>query len=104
MELGGLAAFGPIPSEWNQDALLVQHCLLSMSSICVIESSPHASSSLMGKRLGCWYKPNLCHGDVLVKLVRQHLEMEDFEEPTDIDDTSDAKSEIDSDISSKTMH
>lgn len=26
---------------------------------------------LKGKRLGCWCKPNPCHGDVLVKLVEE---------------------------------
>lgn len=26
---------------------------------------------LEGKRLGCWCKPGLCHGDVLVELVKQ---------------------------------
>lgn len=25
---------------------------------------------LKGKRLGCWCKPGPCHGDVLVKLIR----------------------------------
>ena len=35
--------------------------------------------SLVGKTLGCWCKPNPCHGDVLVKLVNEHLQTEDFE-------------------------
>ena len=26
---------------------------------------------LRGKRLGCWCKPDLCHGDVLVKVVER---------------------------------
>jgi len=26
---------------------------------------------LRGKRLGCWCAPNPCHGDVLVKLVKE---------------------------------
>ena len=27
---------------------------------------------LKGKTLGCWCKPNDCHGDILVKLVKLH--------------------------------
>uniref|UniRef100_A0A1X7T7B2 DUF4326 domain-containing protein n=1 Tax=Amphimedon queenslandica TaxID=400682 RepID=A0A1X7T7B2_AMPQE len=30
--------------------------------------------SLAGKTLGCWCKPNPCHGDVLVKLFKEYLE------------------------------
>lgn len=26
---------------------------------------------LEGKRLGCWCKPRVCHGDVLIKLMRE---------------------------------
>ena len=26
---------------------------------------------LQGKRLGCFCKPNLCHGDILVKLINE---------------------------------
>lgn len=27
---------------------------------------------LKGKRLGCWCAPDLCHGDVLVKLLKEY--------------------------------
>ena len=27
--------------------------------------------TLKGKRLGCWCKPNPCHGDVLIKLLEE---------------------------------
>lgn len=27
---------------------------------------------LEGKRLGCWCKPLLCHGDILVKLLKEY--------------------------------
>ena len=30
-----------------------------------------ALSELAGKRLGCYCKPEACHGDVLVKLLRE---------------------------------
>jgi hypothetical protein len=30
--------------------------------------------SLKGKRLGCWCKPNLCHGDILLKLIEEYDE------------------------------
>ena len=29
----------------------------------------HAKAELQGKRLGCWCKPGLCHGDILARLV-----------------------------------
>lgn len=41
-----------------------------------ILSSPHLLSKLhelKGKTLGCWCKPNKCHGDVLIELVTEHL-------------------------------
>lgn len=37
--------------------------------------SPELMASLWGlkgKRLGCWCKPKLCHGDALVALVLEH--------------------------------
>jgi len=27
---------------------------------------------LKGKRLGCWCKPNLCHGDILLRLIDEY--------------------------------
>ena len=29
-------------------------------------------SELDGKTLGCWCKPDTCHGDVLVEMMEQH--------------------------------
>ena len=54
-----------------------------------VRSNPilmHRIPLLAGKTLGCWCKPNPCHGDVLVRLVQEHLESEDFEDVPDIDD------------------
>lgn len=31
------------------------------------------SSDLKGKTLGCWCKPNACHGDVLAELADQSI-------------------------------
>jgi hypothetical protein len=31
-------------------------------------------TSLKGKRLGCWCKPEKCHGDVLVELIDEYCE------------------------------
>lgn len=31
-------------------------------------------STLVGKRLGCWCKPQACHGDILVKLIKEVYE------------------------------
>lgn len=39
-----------------------------------IRNSPHlmdALPELKGKTLGCWCKPNQCHGDILIKLVNE---------------------------------
>jgi hypothetical protein len=41
-----------------------------------IKAQPHllaALSELKGKRLGCWCKPQACHGDVLVKLINEQV-------------------------------
>lgn len=35
--------------------------------------------TLIGKRLGCWCSPNLCHGDVLVELIDGIVEPEGFD-------------------------
>lgn len=55
-----------------------------------VRSNPllmHNIPLLAGKTLGCWCKPEACHGDILVKLVKEYFEEEDFEElPADIDD------------------
>lgn len=32
----------------------------------------HLLESLRGKCLGCWCKPEACHGDVLLKLLSEH--------------------------------
>ena len=53
----------------------------------------HEIPLLAGKTLGCWCKPNPCHGDVLVKLVQEHLEMEEYEEVPDIDEDDNSTSE-----------
>jgi len=41
-----------------------------------IRSKPELMESLKelsGKKLGCWCKPSLCHGDILIKLFREKL-------------------------------
>ena len=41
-----------------------------------VRSNPvlmHKIPLLVGKTLGCWCKPEPCHGDVLVKLVKEYL-------------------------------
>ena len=46
-------------------------------------NSPELMSSLgelKGKVLGCWCKPNPCHGDVLVELIETHLPDEEADE------------------------
>ena len=48
-----------------------------------VRSNPnlmHKIPLLAGKTLGCWCKPNPCHGDVLVKLVQEHLESDDSDD------------------------
>ena len=53
-----------------------------------VRSSPflmYEIPSLAGKTLGCWCKPNPCHGDVLAKLVKEHFETEEFEVLPDVD-------------------
>ena len=53
-----------------------------------VQSNPallHKILMLVGKTLGCWCKPKPCHGDVLVKLVKEFLEKEKFEDLPDVD-------------------
>ena len=53
-----------------------------------VRSNPllfHQVPLLMGKTFGCWCKPSPCHGDVLVKLVKEYLEREDLEDSPDVD-------------------
>jgi hypothetical protein len=41
-----------------------------------VSSNKHLSDSLFeltGKNLGCWCKPQPCHGDVLVSLWKKHV-------------------------------
>lgn len=47
-----------------------------------IRSKPEliaAIPELVDQVLGCWCKPELCHGDVLVKLVKEYLEKKNGE-------------------------
>jgi Domain of unknown function (DUF4326) len=32
-----------------------------------------APSELKGKKLGCWCKPNACHGNVLIELADETI-------------------------------
>ena len=66
----------------------------------------HEIPSPAGKTLGCWCKPSPCHGDVLVKLVKEHFEKEEFENLPDVDDipmTSEEIEQINYSQDSKTM-
>ena len=78
---------------WNLDASIWANpfqrkpCLPAGSTLLAYERYVRANPILMheipllaGKMLGCWCKPNPCHGDVLVKLVQEHLEIEEYEE------------------------
>lgn len=33
----------------------------------------HELKSLKGKTLGCWCKPEPCHGDILIKLINEYF-------------------------------
>lgn len=40
----------------------------------MVDKDPEAKKELLnlrGKNLGCWCKPELCHADVLVKLINE---------------------------------
>ena len=37
-----------------------------------LEVSPHLLFELKGKTLGCWCKPDTCHGDILMKLMLEN--------------------------------
>merc|ERR1711936_181701 len=47
-----------------------------------VRKNPQLMNSLHeleGKQLGCWCKPGLCHGDVLVKLYKEKYEQQPSE-------------------------
>jgi hypothetical protein len=70
------------PSKWGNP---FSHKLVSLAEYKVesraeaiekyrewIKTQPHLLDSLeelRGKRLGCWCRPKLCHGDVLLELL-----------------------------------
>lgn len=63
-------------SEWHNPFKVGNYS--RQQSIEKFEEYIRANSQLMarlgeleGKRLGCWCKPEACHGDVLVKLVEE---------------------------------
>jgi len=37
-----------------------------------LAATPHLLCELQGKTLGCWCKPEACHGDVLIKLMAKY--------------------------------
>lgn len=41
-------------------------------------------SELEGKTLGCWCKPDKCHGDVLVELLNEKTTLDPKERPIDV--------------------
>ena len=54
--------------RYTLDESLIKYCQY-------IESNPTLLArlhELNGKTLGCWCKPNRCHGDVLMELVNKH--------------------------------
>lgn len=67
---------GAVGSKWQNKhkvkALGIDKCLREYEND--IKCNPDLMSSLCelkGKTLGCWCKPNKCHGDILVKLIEE---------------------------------
>lgn len=72
------------PSKWGnvfshrQGTLAAHLCATREEAVAHYEAwirmQPHLLDSLpelVGKVLGCWCKPQACHGDVLVKLCKE---------------------------------
>mmetsp|Transcript_17895 Transcript_17895/g.26803 ORF Transcript_17895/g.26803 Transcript_17895/m.26803 type:complete len:144 (+) Transcript_17895:70-501(+) len=69
-------------SKWHNPFLVRDHGLdasLIMYEAYIrekIEKDPQTFdiNSLEGKNLGCWCKPNRCHGDILVRILNERNE------------------------------
>jgi len=66
-------------TKWGNPFLL-QHDSPATRAACIRKYEEHIRNSpelladlkeLVGKRLGCWCKPKPCHGDVLLKLIKE---------------------------------
>ena len=69
---------GAIGSKWQNPYPLKKYTI--EDSLKLYEKHIRNSSlikdigELNGKILGCWCKPEKCHGDILKKLLKEHLE------------------------------
>ena len=65
------------PSKWGNPFVIGKDG--TREEVCqkyeeYIRKTPHLMDSLhelIGKTLGCWCSPKLCHGDILIKLVME---------------------------------
>ena len=66
---------GAVASKWQNKFTVKKYGLTK----CLEMYEQHIRNSelydqldeLVGKELGCWCKPNSCHGDVLIKLLNE---------------------------------
>jgi len=56
----------------NRDTILVDYEEYIRGKLLSGELTVDELKALKGKNLGCWCKPERCHGDVLLKLIEEY--------------------------------
>jgi len=59
------------PYKVNKDNSNREEVLTQYETYIKSKMTKEDFESLRGKTLGCWCKPNSCHGDVLVRIVNE---------------------------------
>ena len=65
---------GKVNSKWQNPFTMLnvsEETSLKLYETYVRNELMDQLKELEGKELGCWCKPNVCHGDVLVKLINE---------------------------------
>ena len=62
----------PFKVENNREDVITQYELYIRRKINSDDNIKRLLLDLKGKTLGCWCKPNSCHGDILLKLIEEY--------------------------------
>lgn len=68
-----------IDKDGNRDEVITKYKKYILNKISSDDTFAKELSSIKGKVLGCWCKPEKCHGDVLLELVNQFTYFKYFE-------------------------
>lgn len=59
-----------ISDEFNRDQVIIKY---RKYILVKLRSGELDIADIYGKRLGCWCKPDACHGDVLIEILEYYL-------------------------------